>query len=63
MHSGACEEELVMSNKLCILKDLLIALLSAGEIFVRGFKGCVLASPGRYYLQELNGVGSTATVV
>lgn len=63
MHSGASKEELVMSNKLCILKDPLITLLSAGGFFFRGFEGCVLASPGRYYLQELNGVGSTATVL
>lgn len=63
MHSGASKEELVMSNKLCLLKDLVIALLSAGGTFSRGFGGCVLASLGRYYLQELNGVGSTATVV
>lgn len=60
MHSGASKEEVVMSNKLCILKDLLITLLCAGGIFFRGFEGCAL---GRYYLQELNGVGSTATVV
>lgn len=63
MHSDASKEDLGMSNKLCILKDPLIALLSAGGIFFRGFEGCVLASPVRYYLQELSGVGSTAAVV